>query len=102
MTCPDKIECTFNANIVLGEGNINLFKGSSLIGSFSAEDITVSGSHLEVDISCIATGYGTYQIEIEDGLVSSEDGEKFGYFTWNFDIIANEYDPTEYSNEYLT
>jgi hypothetical protein len=96
---PNEIKVTYNYNLSLGTNPIvKLYKGASLIGTFTNPIIT--DNYFTIDVTGLCSDLETYRVEIYpntiDGVVSQNE-----YFEWTFIYSGGEYDNTQYNNEYL-
>ena len=105
MNLPNQIIGTFNRNIVLGVGNLRVYKDNALFLTFNQNDVTVNNNVFTIDISNLFPDNGVYYINFDTGLFKSVFGEVYQGITnttdWAFLVANGEYDNTEYSNEYL-
>lgn len=103
----DIVELTFNQNITLNTGNVNVYNSSNvLIHTFTEGDFTVIGNNLTAThLTAHVTALGSYYITVDSGLVSGVT-DFIGIndmTTWMFVVKDVEYNKLEYNNsEYLT
>jgi hypothetical protein len=97
---PTKISGNFNRNITLDSGTIKLYKGVTLINTFTTA--TIIGNLFEVDITGLITTNGTYYVVISNGMFKS-DVDTYSGTNWSFVVADGEYESSEYDNsQYLT
>jgi hypothetical protein len=105
MNFPNQIIGTFNRNIVLGVGNLRVYKDNALFLNFDETDIVITNNVFTIDISNLFPDNGSYYINFTTGLFKSVFGEVYNGITnttdWAFEIGIGEYNNTEYTNEYL-
>jgi len=96
---PTEITGNFNRNIILGSGTIKLYKGVTLLETFTTA--TTVGNSFSVDITGLITENDTYYVVISSGLFS--DGlYVYGGTNWSFEVRNGDYSSLHYSNNYLT
>jgi hypothetical protein len=102
MNFPNEITGLFSRQIVLGTGQLRVYKNNSLFLTFNQSDISISGSSFTIDVTNMFPDYGDYYILFDTGLFKSYDGSDFGLddpTVWTFSIIPplSYYNPTYYN-----
>jgi len=105
MNFPNEISGTFNRNIILGVGNLKVYKDNVLFLTFTQENITIVNNQFFIDVTNLFPNNGNYFITFTSGLFISDLGEIYKGITnptfWTFSIVNGEYDSENYNNEYL-
>jgi hypothetical protein len=97
---PTEITGNFNRNITLGIGTIKLYKGVTLLETFTTA--TIVDNSFSVDITGLITENDTYYVVISSGMF--ENGlDIYSGTNWSFLVTDGEFESTEFDNtEFLT
>jgi hypothetical protein len=105
MNFPNQIIGTFNRNIVLGVGNLRVYKDNALFLTFDETNIVVTNNVFTINISNLFPSNGVYYINFDTGLFKSVFGEVYQGITnttdWAFEITNGEFSNTDFNNEFL-
>jgi len=93
---------TFNRNISLQTGTIKLYQNSTLIATFTENDIIVTDNTFTVDISAFTTDNDVYNVRVDAGLFKSNLNElNEAIFDWQFEIGEAEFDSNDFNEDFL-
>ncbi|MFK7810014.1 MAG: hypothetical protein AB8F74_19570 [Saprospiraceae bacterium] len=107
---PENALITFNQDVIIETGEINIYKGGVLAGTWNQSNLlqpTSNSVQIDDNLNLYANTIETYHFTIDSSLFKSQAGEFYAGIsdtvTWTFNIQAGEYDETEYNNdEYVT
>lgn len=101
-----QINVTFNQNITLGTGEINLYQSNgALLNTFNETELQVSGNQISIITPIIMPNTDSYYLTIGQGLVEAV--EPFegitNTTTWTYNIQGADFDATFFNNnDFLT
>lgn len=104
MNLPNEIKATFNRNIILGVGNLKVYKDGILFLSFTQDDLTVIDNYFTINITNLFPDNGSYYILFDEGLITSIFGEHYSVSNpdiWKFTILDGEFDSNDFTDEFL-
>jgi hypothetical protein len=101
MNLPNEIRVTYNRNIVLGIGNVKVYKDGALFLTFTESDVTIVDNYFTIDTTNLIPDNGEYRVEVSQGLIISIFNETFPLFFWLFSVEDGEFDSNDFNNDFL-
>lgn len=104
MNLPNEIKATFNRNIILGVGNLKVYKDGILYLTFNENDVNIFGNYFTINTTNLFPDNGNYYILFDEGLITSINNESFSVTepeTWAFTVTDGEFDSNDFTDEFL-